>query len=81
MPSMRVCVCVDVCLHACVSLIMFLHKPLYLIYFEDIFTKFAENVYGYENMSLNNFVLILKNIATIADYVSACMCEFNHVFT
>ena len=35
---------------------------------EDIFTKFAGNVYGYENLSLQNFGLILKNkMATIAN--------------
>ena len=36
--------------------------------YEDIFTKFAGNVYGYENLSLNNFSLTLKNkMATIAN--------------
>ena len=29
--------------------------------YKDIFTKFAGNVYGYENLSLLNFSLILKN--------------------
>ena len=29
--------------------------------YEDIFTKFAGNVYGYENLSLKNFSLILKS--------------------
>ena len=29
--------------------------------YEDVFTKFARNVYGYENLSLKNFSLILKN--------------------
>ena len=34
----------------------------------DIFTKFAGNVYGYENLSLKNFSLILKNkMAAIAN--------------
>ena len=28
--------------------------------YKDIFTKFAGNVYGYENMSVQNFGLILK---------------------
>ena len=38
-----------------------------LIY-KDIFTKFARNVYSYENLSLQNFRLILKNkIAAIAN--------------
>ena len=36
--------------------------------YEDIFTKFAGNVYGYENLSLKNFSLILKNkMAAIAN--------------
>ena len=29
--------------------------------YKDIFTKFAGNVYGYKNLSLQNFSLILKN--------------------
>ena len=34
----------------------------------DIFTKFAGNVYGYKNLSLKNFSLILKNkMAAIAN--------------
>ena len=34
---------------------------------KDIFTKFAENVYGYANMSVQNFGLMLKNkMAAIA---------------
>ena len=34
----------------------------------DIFTKFAGNVYGYENLSLKKFNLILKNkMAAIAN--------------
>ena len=38
--------------------------------YEDIFTKFTLNVYCYENLSVKNFVLILKNkMATIADYL------------
>ena len=36
--------------------------------YEDIFTKFAENVYGCEIMSVEKFFLILKsNMATMAD--------------
>ena len=43
-------------------------------FIEDIFTKFAENVYGFENMSVKNFVLILKdNMAAIADYSKIIM--------
>ena len=29
--------------------------------YKDIFTKFAGDVYGYNNMSMQNFGLILKN--------------------
>ena len=29
--------------------------------YKDIFTKFARNVYGYDNLSLQTFSLILKN--------------------
>ena len=29
--------------------------------YKDIFAKFAGNVYGYENLSVQNFGLILKN--------------------
>ena len=55
MPSLHACV--HVCLHVCI--VTFLNQALYRSY--DIFTKFAENVYGCENLSLKNCVLILKN--------------------
>ena len=36
--------------------------------YKDIFTKFAGNAYGYENLSLQNFTLILENkMAAIAN--------------
>ena len=38
-------------------------KVIYLspaFIYEDIFPKFAGNVYGYKNLSLKNFSLILK---------------------
>ena len=36
--------------------------------YKDIFTKFAGNVYGYKNLSLQNFSLISKNkMAAIAN--------------
>ena len=36
--------------------------------YKDIFTKFAGDVYGYENLSLQNFSLIFKNkMAAIAN--------------
>ena len=50
-------VCLSVC---CINL------NISFVY-EDIFTKFAGNVYRYENLSLKNFSLILKNkMAAIA---------------
>ena len=43
---------------------------IFTFIYEDIFTKFAENVYGCENLSETNFVLILKNnMAAIANYL------------
>ena len=43
------------------------HVNVSFIY-KDIFTKFAGNVYGYENISVQSFGLILKNkMATVAD--------------
>ena len=36
--------------------------------YKDIFTKYAGNVYDYENLSVQNFGLILKNkMVTIAN--------------
>ena len=35
--------------------------------YRDIFSKFAGNVYGYENMSVQNFGLILKKMAAKAN--------------
>ena len=41
---------------------------IFTFIYTDIFTKFAGNVYGYKNMSVQNFGLILKNtMATIGD--------------
>ena len=56
--------CVRLCIHSsrfCINLnISFIYK--------DIFTKFAGSVYGYENLSLQNFSLIWKNkMAAIAN--------------
>ena len=49
--------------------VTFFHKPYYITFInKDIFTKFAGNVYGYENISVQNFGLIFKNkMAAIAD--------------
>ena len=57
-----------VCMHVCI--VIFLHQPFvsHSFIYEDIFTKFAENVYGCENMPVKILLLILKNsMATIAD--------------
>ena len=48
--------------------VTFLHKLNISFIYKDISTKFAGNVYGYENLSLQNFRLILKNkMAAIAN--------------
>ena len=55
MPSL--CVWVDGCACMCVS--SHFKVKLYIVFiYEDIFTKFAENVYGCENMSVKKFVPI-----------------------
>ena len=51
MPSIR----------ACVRLSHFYINLNISFIYEDIFTKFAGNVYGYENLSVPNLSLILKN--------------------
>ena len=44
--------------------------------YKNIFIKFARNVYGYENLSLQNFGLILKNhMATIANCLKIISCS------
>ena len=43
--------------------VMFLHKLNISFICKDIFTKFAGNVYGYENLPVHNFGHILENIA------------------
>ena len=64
MPSLQTCMRACVCLHAHCQI---LNQALYGIY--EIYTKFAENVYGCENMSVKNFVLIFlkNNMAAMAD--------------
>ena len=44
------------CMNACMCVfITFLNHKLYISFsYEDIFTKFAEDVYGCENMSVKN---------------------------
>ena len=52
MPSLCVCVRAFVCLSH-------YYTNLYISFiYEDIFTKFAENVYSCENMTVKYFVLI-----------------------
>ena len=56
------------CMRACVHLSLLCINLYILFIYEDIFTKFAENVYGYENVSVKSFFLILNNkMAAIAD--------------
>ena len=54
------CVRVSVRVRACVCLSHFYINLYISFFYEDIFTKFTENVHGYENMSVKNVVLILK---------------------
>ena len=49
-------------LRACPCLSHYYILDLYIPFiYKDIFTKFAGNVNGYKNMSLQNFGLIMKN--------------------
>ena len=58
------CACVCESVH---SSRFYINLSISFIY-KDIFTKFAGNVYGYENLSVQNFNLILKNkMAAIAN--------------
>ena len=62
---MLVCACVHLPVHLSH---FYINLNISFIY-KDIFTKFAGNVYCYENMSVKNFGLILKNkMAAIANY-------------
>ena len=53
---MKCLLCVRACMlvvvHACVHLSYFVINLYIAFMYEDIFTKFAENVYGCENMSV-----------------------------
>ena len=76
------CVCAVL---ACVGLSHF-YINLYVSFIsEDIFTRFAENVYGCENMSVKHFALVLKRkmaaIALICSkvkilQVALSLCQF-----
>ena len=59
LPNMHVCVRESVC--PSVHSSRFYIKLNISFIYKDIFTKFAGNIYGYENLSLQNFSLILKN--------------------
>ena len=66
MPSVRVSV--RACVRASVCSARFCINLNISFIYEDIFTEFVGYVYGYKNMSLNNFSLILKNkMAAIAN--------------
>ena len=57
-----------VCVHACVRLSHFYINLHVSFIYQDIFTKFAENVYVCENMSIKKFCHHFKNnIATMAN--------------
>ena len=65
MPSTQ-CMCDGV--HECVCPSLFYINLNISFIYKDIFTEFAGNVYGYENLSVQNFGLILKNkMAAIAN--------------
>ena len=52
--------CVCLCIRLCVCLSGFNINLNISFICKDIFIKFAGNVYGYKNLSLQNFDLILK---------------------
>ena len=57
---MKRLLCAHVCMHVCVRLSHF-YINLYISFiYEDIFAKFAENVYGCENMSVKKSCPHLK---------------------
>ena len=67
---MCVCVCGGGGVHACVCLSHF-YKNLYISFiYENTFIKFAEILYGCENMSVQNCFLILKNQTRLAQNVN-----------
>ena len=56
------------CIHLCIHLSGFNINLNISFNYKDIFIKFAGNVYGYKNLSRQNFGLILKNkMAAIAN--------------
>ena len=60
---------VHACVRVCVSLSCFNINLNFSFIYKDIFSKFAVNVYGFENVFVENFGLILKNkMATIANF-------------
>ena len=61
--AFRTCVrlCVLTCIRMCVRLERFYINLNISFIYKDILIKFAKNVYGYENLSVQNFGLTLKN--------------------
>ena len=51
---------VQVCVRACVHLPHFCTNHYIAFIYGDIFTNFAENVYGYENMSVKIYTHLKK---------------------
>ena len=49
------------CMSVCACMCHILDKPLYLIYCEDLFSKFAENVYGYEKIVWKHKLAIIAD--------------------
>ena len=72
------CTCMHPCVHECVRSSRFCINLYISFIYSFIFTKFAGNVYGYENLSLKNFSLILKNkMAAIANFFENCKGALN----
>ena len=61
----------------CVRMCHIFYINLYILFIsEDIFPRFAENVSSYENMSVNNFLVILNNKkATITNVWKSLICS------
>ena len=57
---------VHVCVSACVGLLHFYINLNISFICDDIFTKFAENIYGCENMSVKKIVVILTQTIWLA---------------
>ena len=71
-----VCLSVSVCVR---SFVMFCKTLSVSFTFEDILTKFGDNVYAYKNMPAKNLRLILKNkmAATVLFCFPIFLCPFS----